>query len=70
MGIQIEGFKIQNASHINDFNRNLISVREICDTMKIVIFLEDEAAFLNTPKIEANESRIVVSVPRTTEDGF
>ena len=58
---------IRNALHVKSLNQTLISVGDICDTGKIVVFTAKQAIIIDTPKVEVQNERIIDVVPRTPD---
>ena len=56
--------ELSNAIQVDGLHGTLISVGEICDQQKIVVFSKDEALILDTDKFRIDPSLIVSRVPR------
>lgn len=62
--------KIQNAVHVNGLNAPLLSVGQICDEDKIIIFSKKAAIIMNTKEIQVDTELIQDIIPRDTHDGL
>jgi len=68
--IQIGPLILKEAVHVKSLNDTLISVPQICDIGKLVVFTKNEAVILNTSKFKADASLIDAVVPRDAETGL
>ncbi len=62
--LKFGNLQIPNAVQVESLNGTLVSVGDICDQGKIVVFTKECAIVLNTKKFTVDASMIVVKVPR------
>ena len=56
--------------HLESCNNTLVSVGQICDLKKIVVFTEHEAVVLSIPGFEVDESHVDIVAKRNMESGL
>jgi len=62
--ISLGNLEIPDALHVEGMNGTLVSVSQICDQDKIVVFTKKEAIILDTSSFAVKESLVLCTVPR------
>ncbi len=62
------GIEIEDALHVKVLHGDLVFVRYICDTGKIIVFLKDQALVLDTNQIELVEDLVLCKIKRKITD--
>lgn len=62
--INLGFIQLKNSAHVDKLNGTLVSVGQICDDDKGIIFAKKEAIILNLNKNSVNNGDVVMIVPR------
>lgn len=62
--ISMSGLKLEDSIQVDGLNETLISVGQVCDSEKIVVFTKNEAIIVNQPTISFQKKDILTLVPR------
>ena len=66
---QHNNLELKDALYVKNLNQTLISVGDVCDLGKIIVFTSKEALILNNSRVEIPSEQVFDIVPRT-EDGL
>lgn len=68
--LELGPLSLPDSIHVKNLNTTLVSVPQICDQDKIVVFTKSEAVILDTNKFAADRALIDVVVSRDKESGL